>query len=91
MARAVNVLASGSTTIVPADNVRREGILRNLGPNTIWVSSDGPATAAAGVPVYSGEPFAFVLSHGEGLYGIASTADQAADLNTRVEVAAVTG
>lgn len=91
MSRAVNVLASASTTIVPADNVRREGILVNLGPNRIWVSSDGAATVAAGVPVDPGAYMAFSLSNNEGLYGIASTADQAAELNTRVEVEAVTG
>lgn len=90
---AVNVLASAATQIVPASPYGGEATLQNLGPNPIWVGNDATVTvggATGGIRILPGGS-ATVPGAGGGIWGIASTTDQAADLNTRWNVAARSG
>lgn len=81
---AVQVLASASTTIVAARNEEQSGIVRNLGPNRIYVESAGAAATATSYPLDPGEAVAFYLKQQQALTGRAVTADQVSPNDTRV-------
>lgn len=88
---AVDVLASASTTVVAASSNWRSGLVQNRGPNSIWFSTDGPAAVATGAEILPGQSVGFMLAPGEAFAAIASTADQVAPANTRVETSGVPG
>jgi hypothetical protein len=90
---AVNVLASANTVLYTPTGTNMERIaVFNNGPNTIWVDSSGNASGdlrSTGFPIPAAGSATFDPLQGA-LVARASTADQAADANTRVIRVSVT-